>query len=94
MGWDGMDETGQMGWDGMDALRWNGWDGLSPLLCLTPSSLLQDLFSKSDPFLEIYRIDDDSSEQLVYRTEVRLAGTIPRPPYVCLALLSPPAPRW
>lgn len=30
----------------------------------------KDLFSKSDPFLEIYRIDDDSSEQLVYRTEV------------------------
>lgn len=33
--------------------------------------LPQDLFSKSDPFLEIYRIDDDRSEQLVYRTEVR-----------------------
>lgn len=32
--------------------------------------LPQDLFSKSDPFLEIYRIDDDRSEQLVYRTEV------------------------
>uniref|UniRef100_A0A672UDQ9 C2 domain-containing protein n=1 Tax=Strigops habroptila TaxID=2489341 RepID=A0A672UDQ9_STRHB len=31
----------------------------------------KDLFSKSDPFLEIYRIDDDRSEQLVYRTEVR-----------------------
>ncbi|NXV80486.1 CPNE7 protein, partial [Atlantisia rogersi] len=30
----------------------------------------KDLFSKSDPFLEIYRIDDDRSEQLVYRTEV------------------------
>uniref|UniRef100_A0A8C4K1Z4 Copine 7 n=1 Tax=Dromaius novaehollandiae TaxID=8790 RepID=A0A8C4K1Z4_DRONO len=30
----------------------------------------KDLFSKSDPFLEIYRIDDDGSEQLVYRTEV------------------------
>ncbi|XP_076205010.1 copine-7 [Aptenodytes patagonicus] len=30
----------------------------------------KDLFSKSDPFLEIYRIDDDCSEQLVYRTEV------------------------
>ncbi|NXY25512.1 CPNE7 protein, partial [Atrichornis clamosus] len=35
-----------------------------------PHPLLQDLFSKSDPFLEIYRIDDDRSEQLVYRTEV------------------------
>uniref|UniRef100_A0A8B9DB13 Copine 7 n=1 Tax=Anser cygnoides TaxID=8845 RepID=A0A8B9DB13_ANSCY len=30
----------------------------------------KDLFSKSDPFLEIYRIDNDRSEQLVYRTEV------------------------
>ncbi|KAM4614577.1 copine-7 [Discoglossus pictus] len=30
----------------------------------------KDLFSKSDPFLEIYRINDDQSEQLVYRTEV------------------------
>ncbi|GCB79612.1 hypothetical protein scyTo_0017921 [Scyliorhinus torazame] len=30
----------------------------------------KDLFSKSDPFLEIYRINDDESEQLVYRTEV------------------------
>uniref|UniRef100_A0A669E6W3 Copine 7 n=1 Tax=Oreochromis niloticus TaxID=8128 RepID=A0A669E6W3_ORENI len=30
----------------------------------------KDLFSKSDPFLEIYRINDDETEQLVYRTEV------------------------
>nr|XP_034378989.1 copine-7 isoform X2 [Arvicanthis niloticus] len=30
----------------------------------------KDLFSKSDPFLELYRVNDDSSEQLVYRTEV------------------------
>ncbi|EDL11710.1 copine VII, partial [Mus musculus] len=29
-----------------------------------------DLFSKSDPFLELYRVNDDGSEQLVYRTEV------------------------
>ncbi|NXC84112.1 CPNE7 protein, partial [Cercotrichas coryphoeus] len=41
-----------------------GWAGLCLIL------LPQDLFSKSDPFLEIYRIDDDRSEQLVYRTEV------------------------
>uniref|UniRef100_A0A8C9VN19 Copine 7 n=1 Tax=Scleropages formosus TaxID=113540 RepID=A0A8C9VN19_SCLFO len=33
-------------------------------------SFLQDLFSKSDPFLEIYRINDDDTEQLVHRTEV------------------------
>lgn len=33
----------------------------------------QDLFSKSDPFLELYRVNDDGSEQLVYRTEVRVA---------------------
>uniref|UniRef100_A0A8C6VZ01 Copine 7 n=1 Tax=Nothobranchius furzeri TaxID=105023 RepID=A0A8C6VZ01_NOTFU len=32
--------------------------------------LLQDLFSKSDPFLEIFRINDDGTEQLVHRTEV------------------------
>uniref|UniRef100_A0A3P8SWC4 Copine 7 n=1 Tax=Amphiprion percula TaxID=161767 RepID=A0A3P8SWC4_AMPPE len=31
---------------------------------------LQDLFSKSDPFMEIYRINDDETEQLVHRTEV------------------------
>ncbi|XP_012891110.1 PREDICTED: copine-7 [Dipodomys ordii] len=30
----------------------------------------KDLFSKSDPFLELYRVNDDGSEQLVYRTEV------------------------
>ncbi|XP_069491685.1 copine-7 isoform X2 [Ambystoma mexicanum] len=30
----------------------------------------KDLFSKSDPFLEIYRVNDDQTEQLVYRTEV------------------------
>ncbi|XP_044902313.1 copine-7 isoform X4 [Felis catus] len=35
-----------------------------------PLPLLQDLFSKSDPFLELYRVNDDGSEQLVYRTEV------------------------
>lgn len=35
-----------------------------------PLFSLQDLFSKSDPFLEIYRINDDETEQLVHRTEV------------------------
>ncbi|KAM8876155.1 copine-7 [Synchiropus splendidus] len=30
----------------------------------------KDLFSKSDPFLEIYRVNDDDTEQLVHRTEV------------------------
>ncbi|MBZ3889020.1 Copine-7 [Sciurus carolinensis] len=30
----------------------------------------KDLFSKSDPFLELYRVNADKSEQLVYRTEV------------------------
>lgn len=33
--------------------------------------LPQDVFSKSDPFLELYRVNDDQSEQLVHRTEVR-----------------------
>uniref|UniRef100_A0A3Q2EED9 Copine VII n=1 Tax=Cyprinodon variegatus TaxID=28743 RepID=A0A3Q2EED9_CYPVA len=32
--------------------------------------LSQDLFSKSDPFLEIFRMNDDGTEQLVHRTEV------------------------
>ncbi|XP_078789798.1 copine-4 isoform X3 [Oryzias latipes] len=30
----------------------------------------KDFFSKSDPFLEIYRVNDDATMQLVYRTEV------------------------
>ncbi|EAW66722.1 copine VII, isoform CRA_b [Homo sapiens] len=30
----------------------------------------KDLFSKSDPFLELYRVNDDQGLQLVYRTEV------------------------
>uniref|UniRef100_UPI00358E44A1 copine-4 n=1 Tax=Myxine glutinosa TaxID=7769 RepID=UPI00358E44A1 len=30
----------------------------------------KDLFSKSDPFLEIHKIEDDSSLQLIHRTEV------------------------
>ncbi|KTG47696.1 hypothetical protein cypCar_00019295, partial [Cyprinus carpio] len=33
----------------------------------------KDLFSKSDPFLEIYRINDDGTEQLVHRTEVSIS---------------------
>ncbi|KAM7421680.1 hypothetical protein PAMA_015703 [Pampus argenteus] len=32
-------------------------------------TLGQDFFSKSDPFLEIYRLNDDATLQLVYRTE-------------------------
>uniref|UniRef100_I3JF19 Copine 7 n=1 Tax=Oreochromis niloticus TaxID=8128 RepID=I3JF19_ORENI len=44
----------------------NNWD----LFSVLSSLFLQDLFSKSDPFLEIYRINDDETEQLVYRTEV------------------------
>uniref|UniRef100_A0A8C4QGX5 Copine-4 n=1 Tax=Eptatretus burgeri TaxID=7764 RepID=A0A8C4QGX5_EPTBU len=30
----------------------------------------KDFFSKSDPFLEIYRLNDDGTQQLVHRTEV------------------------
>lgn len=46
---------------------------VSQLLLDNPITLFspQDLFSKSDPFLEIYRINDDDTEQLVHRTEVR-----------------------
>lgn len=67
---------------------WAGW----AMLCL--SYILQDLFSKSDPFLEIYRIDDDRSEQLVYRTEVSLAGPGLRTCRCHLAPLSPLSCRW
>uniref|UniRef100_A0A8C5AQ74 Copine VII n=1 Tax=Gadus morhua TaxID=8049 RepID=A0A8C5AQ74_GADMO len=35
-----------------------------------PIRHVEDLFSKSDPFLEIYRMNDDGTEQLVHRTEV------------------------
>lgn len=31
---------------------------------------LKDFFSKSDPFLEIFRMNDDGTESLVHRTEV------------------------
>ncbi|XP_011783459.1 PREDICTED: copine-7 [Colobus angolensis palliatus] len=37
---------------------------------LLPCASPQDLFSKSDPFLELYRVNDDQGLQLVYRTEV------------------------
>lgn len=40
-----------------------------------PFSLhLQDLFSKSDPFMEIYKTNGDQSDQLVWRTEVGTQG--------------------
>lgn len=35
---------------------------------------LQDLFSKSDPFMEIYKTNEDQSDQLVWRTEVGAWG--------------------
>ena len=34
---------------------------------------VQDFFSKSDPFLEIFRMNDDDTLQLVHRTEVKPA---------------------
>ncbi|XP_078214142.1 copine-7 isoform X2 [Callithrix jacchus] len=49
----------------------------SPFLSARPSSRCatpQDLFSKSDPFLELYRVNDDQGLQLVYRTEVSGLG--------------------
>ncbi|MGH0120318.1 UNVERIFIED_CONTAM: hypothetical protein FKN15_057220 [Acipenser sinensis] len=50
------------------------WDSfkvsLSSLCSCDENKKLKDLFSKSDPFLEIYRINEDESEQLVHRTEV------------------------
>lgn len=38
-------------------------------------SPLKDFFSKSDPFLEIFRINDDGTESLVHRTEVNPSCT-------------------
>lgn len=38
------------------------------------SSLQKDFFSKSDPFLEIFRINNDGSESLVHRTEVTMCA--------------------
>lgn len=34
----------------------------------------KDLFSKSDPFMEIYKTNGDQSDQLVWRTEVGAWG--------------------
>ncbi|KAK2085745.1 hypothetical protein P7K49_037045 [Saguinus oedipus] len=45
-------------------------------LAQQPRATPQDLFSKSDPFLEMYRVNDDQGLQLVYRTE----GTAGTPP--------------
>lgn len=33
---------------------------------------VKDFFSKSDPFLEIFRVNDDGTESLVHRTEVNI----------------------
>lgn len=71
--------AGELGKLEQDALRegWaltpGEWQSLAPNPPCQAHLLLlcQDLFSKSDPFLELYRINDDQSEQLVYRTEVR-----------------------
>lgn len=46
----------------------DGRAGLHTLL------LPQDVFSKSDPFLELYRVNEDQSRQLVHRTEVSVAA--------------------
>ncbi|ETE61489.1 Copine-4, partial [Ophiophagus hannah] len=34
----------------------------------------KDFFSKSDPFLEIFRMNDDATQQLVHRTELTQEG--------------------
>lgn len=41
-----------------------------PMLNVRFSCPLKDFFSKSDPFLEIFRVNDDGTESLVHRTEV------------------------
>lgn len=40
------------------------------MLTVRFSRPLKDFFSKSDPFLEIFRVNDDGTESLVHRTEV------------------------
>lgn len=45
---------------------------------LISSLFLQDFFSKSDPFLEIFRINDDSTASLVHRTEVHHYPVMPK----------------
>uniref|UniRef100_A0A8C5CX21 Copine VII n=1 Tax=Gadus morhua TaxID=8049 RepID=A0A8C5CX21_GADMO len=47
-----------------------GSPAVEPIRHVEVSSGERDLFSKSDPFLEIYRMNDDGTEQLVHRTEV------------------------
>lgn len=61
----------------------------------TPLLLPQDIFSKSDPFLELYRINDDQSQQLVHRTEVRVPAALdcgpdlrPRRPLQCCGVIT------
>lgn len=95
----------RVGVGGGDALKegWaltpGEWQSLAPNPACQAHPLLlwQDLFSKSDPFLELYRINDDQSEQLVYRTEVRgprpaLGGSVKAQRRLPLTLLAPPCP--
>lgn len=52
---------------------WIIYDNLNspePLPDVSFSCPLKDFFSKSDPFLEIFRVNDDGTESLVHRTEV------------------------
>uniref|UniRef100_A0A671PA09 Copine VII n=1 Tax=Sinocyclocheilus anshuiensis TaxID=1608454 RepID=A0A671PA09_9TELE len=53
-------------------LKYGKYAGKSTITDLSVQITLAfcDLFSKSDPFLEIYRTNDDGTEQLVHRTEV------------------------
>lgn len=61
------------------ALTARRWQSLDPTACQAhPLLLLQGLFSKPDPLLELHRINDDQSKQLVYRTEVRDPWPAPR----------------
>eukprot|EP00064_Thunnus_orientalis_P017300 superscaffoldBa00003638_g17381 len=43
----------------------------------TGKSSITDFFSKSDPFLEIFRINDDGTESLVHRTETVMNNLSP-----------------
>lgn len=50
--------------------NWSGVDYMQRKKHFVSVYLFQDFFSKSDPFLEIFRMNDDATQQLVHRTEV------------------------
>uniref|UniRef100_A0A674P6M6 Copine IVb n=1 Tax=Takifugu rubripes TaxID=31033 RepID=A0A674P6M6_TAKRU len=54
-----------------------GKSSITPMLNVRFSHPLKDFFSKSDPFLEIFRVNDDGTESLVHRTETVMNNLSP-----------------